>query len=652
MRKVFTLDRTFLNNYLSRNPNFGFNGLGEIVYRRSYSRLREDHTYETWHQTVERVVNGTFSLQLNRAENLKNIRGHAEIMYDKIFNFKFLPPGRGLWAMGTKITEEKFLYAALNNCAFVSTKDFEQETGYKPFTFLMDASMLGVGVGFDTKGSGKLEICKPNGSATYQIPDTREGWVNSLKLLLDSFFIPDKPETIFDYSLIRPAGRILSTFGGIAAGPGPLISMHENIKKILSRKINQKIDTRDIVDIMNMIGKCVVSGNVRRSAEIAFGEIEDEQFLELKNYDKYPERQEFGWASNNSVLGKLGMDYSKIADCIRRNGEPGLAWLENMQKYGRLCDPPNWKDYRALGGNPCLEQTLESYELCCLVEVFINNHHNLDEFLETLKYAFMYAKTVTLGLTHWEETNNVMGRNRRIGCSLTGLSQFLGRNGSDTLKKWCNEGYRFLKSYDKEISQTFGVPESIKVTSVKPSGTVSLLAGSTPGMHFPHAHHYIRRVRVPNTDKIMLNKLKDDGYHMEPDVIDPNATVVSIPIKENPKVKVLNEVSMWEQLSFAAFLQKNWADNQISCTVSFDPENEGHLIPEALDYFQHHLKGISFLPKTQSIPYPQMPYEEISEEKYHSMISHIDKHRKSAPQEIEQERPSYPDQFCDSCSVE
>lgn len=573
-------------------------------------------------------------------------------MYDKIFNFKFVPPGRGLWAMGSKITEVKGLYAALNNCAFVSTKDLDQENGYKPFTFLMDASMLGVGVGFDTKGAGKINIYKPKDIVGYVIPDTREGWVHSLRVLLDAYFTEGKNDAHFDYSEIRPAGKILSTFGGIAAGSGPLKILHDNIRLLLQNNIGNKLSSRNIVDIMNMIGRCVVSGNVRRSAEIAFGEIEDQEFLELKDYDKYPERREYGWASNNSVLGKLGMNYDKIASGIIKNGEPGLAWLENMQKYGRMADPPNWKDIKALGGNPCLEQTLESYELCCLVEVFINNHSHIDEFLETLKYAFMYAKTVTLGLTHWEFSNEVMARNRRIGCSLTGLSQFLGRNGSETLKTWCNEGYKYLKQYDKELSRELGIPESIKITSVKPSGTVSLLAGATPGMHFAHAHYYIRRIRIPTNDKIMLKKLQEQGYPMEPDVIDSNAMVVSIPIKEDPNTKVLNDASMCEQLSFAAFLQKHWADNQVSCTVSFDQTSEGHLIPDALSYFEKQLKGISLLPKIQMIPYAQMPYEEISETQFLDMMKSIKQNTNSSSQEKEAERASYPDQFCDSCTVE
>lgn len=106
---------------------------------------------------------------------------------------------------------------------------------------------------------------------------------------------------------------------------------------------------------MNMIGKCVISGNIRRSAEIAFGEPNDPEFLGLKDYVLHPERAEFGWSSNNSILATIGMDYSEACKHIKVNGEPGFAWLDNMRNYGRMIDPPDYKDKKAQGGNPCLE---------------------------------------------------------------------------------------------------------------------------------------------------------------------------------------------------------------------------------------------------------------------------------------------------------
>ena len=206
----FKLSDKFINKYKRKKAPFGFNGLGELVYMRTYSRIKEDGKNEKWWETVQRVVEGTYSMQKNHIDshqlgwNAWQAQKSAQEMYDRIFNMKFLPPGRGLWAMGTPITEEKNLYAALNNCAFVSTKTLKEDYA-KPFCFLMDASMLGVGVGFDTKGAGEIIIKGVNRDRPkdiYMIPDTREGWVESLRLLLESYF-HGLPHIEFDYNQIE-----------------------------------------------------------------------------------------------------------------------------------------------------------------------------------------------------------------------------------------------------------------------------------------------------------------------------------------------------------------------------------------------------------------------------------------------------------------
>lgn len=230
----------------------------------------------------------------------------------------------------------------------------------------------------------------------------------------------------------------------------------------------------------------------------------------LKDYKVNPSRSAFGWTSNNSVMAKVGMEYERLCEKVIQNGEPGFAWLSNMQKYGRMCDPVNHADYRAAGGNPCLEQTLESHEMCCLVETFPYRHESLSEFKRTLELAVIYAKTVTLGPTHWPKTNTIMLRNRRIGTSMSGIAQFVAKNGIETLREWCEEGYATVKKQDNYISERFAVPRSIKTTCIKPSGTVSLLAGATPGMHFPESRYYIRRVRL-DASSPMVTALKNSG---------------------------------------------------------------------------------------------------------------------------------------------
>ena len=271
----------------------------------------------------------------------------------------------------------------------------------------------------------------------------------------------------------------------------------------------------------------------------------------------------------------------------------------------------------------CLEQSLESYELCNLVETFIDNHDNIADYKRTLKFAYLYAKTVTLGQTHWKETNRVMLRNRRIGCSISGIVQFINSRGLNTLKKWCCEGYTYINSLDEKYSEWLAIRPSIKKTSIKPSGSVSLLAGATPGLHHPESLYYIRRMRL-SIHSELIEPLKKAGYKIEECIGSEDSTVVvEIPVYVGQKLKTVNQASIWEQFSLAAFMQKYWADNQVSCTVTFDPETEGNQIEACLNYFQYQLKGISLLPKTDSGAYPQMPYEEISEEEYVELSSGI-----------------------------
>ena len=652
----FTLSDNFIEKYKRKKAPFGFNGLGELVYMRTYSRIKEDGKNEKWWETIKRVVEGTYSMQKKWIDshqlgwNPWQAQKSAQEMYDRIFNMKFLPPGRGLWAMGTPITEEKGLYAALNNCAFVSTETLKDDYS-KPFTFLMDASMLGVGVGFDTKGAGQIivkGINKKKDEEIFEIPDTREGWVESLKLLLESYFQGSAPVE-FDYSKIRAAGEPISGFGGVASGYEPLEEVHEAIRKVLDKNSGKPITITTIVDIMNLIGKCVVAGNVRRTAEIVFGDPHSDEYLDLKNYKVNPHRDQYGWTSNNSIFAELGMDYTDVAKRIVDNGEPGLAWLENMKKYSRMKNGGDWKDHRVAGGNPCLEQSLESYELCCLVETFPANHDSLEDYKKTLKYAYLYAKTVTLGKTHWSDTNRVMLRNRRIGCSVSGVAQFITKNGMEELRSWLEDGYTTIQEWDKIYSDWLAVPKSVKTTSVKPSGTVSLLAGATPGLHYPESRFYIRRIRLSKHSEL-LEPLKKYNYKVEPAFGSEDTTmVVEVPVDVGEGIRTVGELSIWEQFSLAAFMQRHWADNQVSCTVTFDPEKEGGQIPQVLNYFQYHLKGISLLPRHDWGAYPQMPYEAIDEKTYDKEVKKLGKLTFGS---IKNEEADV-DKFCnnDSCEI-
>ncbi|KCV67344.1 hypothetical protein H696_06226 [Fonticula alba] len=786
----FRLPVDFLRTYAGRPVPFGFNGLGHVVFHRTYSRVKTPDSlavclygeveggdnpdagvgqYEQWWETVARVVTGTFRMQERwcRAHHIgwdeSQALAEATEMYDAMFHMRFLPPGRGLWAMGSELTENPArradAQAALFNCGFPAWRRGPRSMGdlladagsetrpSRPFSFLMDGAMLGVGIGFDTAAAYPAPPAgTPDTPATeahratdrltflFRVPDSRLGWVESVALLVDSYLIPGSPAVRFDYGDIRPAGAPVRGFGGKALGPDPLRRLHAELRGILSaaaagtewrgiplepgashpvddrhastRPAVGRMTSTTVVDIMNIIGKCIVSGGVRATAELALGSPHDPAYAALKQYAPSAEgegpdgspgpgeapltdnshRMAFGWTSNNSVVAPVGLaaiDGPRVIRHLAENGEPGLFFLDTAREFGRLVDPADWADIRAAGANPCLEQTLESFELCCLVETFPFRHLGGQSigsaagggagdaprrlFVErTLRSAMLYAKTVTLANTHWPATNRAMLRNRRVGCSMSGIAQLVESQGLEALRVWCDEGYAAVKKYDELFSERFAIRKSIKLTSIKPSGTVSLLAGATPGLHYPESRYCIRRVRIPSGPPLdtpnrdpaapppsdLVLALMRAGYPVEPAVEAPGSTcVVEFPVDmgsvgmpanvpgnqpqeqqppppppqhEQPStiMRSLDDVTMWEQLALAAFLQRHWADNQVSCTVTVAPSERAQ-IPFALNYYQYQLKGISFLPRIDAGAYPQMPYERISPEEYQSRVARI-----------------------------
>ena len=623
----FKLADDFVATYKAKKAPFGYqdaagNSVGEITYLRTYSRIKADGTKETWVDVCERVINGMYSLQKDHAKLNRlpwsdaKAAASAKEAFDRLFELKWTPPGRGLWVMGTPLVNEQRNSAALQNCAFVSTGSMTKTDPAKPFAFLMEASMLGVGVGFDDKGADKeFKIYAPQKGDTYIIPDTREGWVESTSTLINSYLKPDTKSPVFDYSLIRPAGEPIKIFGGTAAGPDPLIKLHDYVTSMFTGRGGELLTRRDIADIGNLIGVCVVSGNVRRSAELLMGRLDDQEFLDLKNYEKNPDRMAYGWMSNNSVEVSVGQNLDGIIEGISRNGEPGVIWMDVSRQYGRLADPINNKDWRIAGYNPCAEQSLESYECCTLVETYLNRHIDLEDFKRTLKFAYLYAKTVTLLPTHWEETNAIMQRNRRIGTSVSGVANFADTKGLPVLRQWMDSGYDVIKSYDKSYSEWLGIRESIKMTTVKPSGTVSILAGESPGVHWTVGGAFFNRaIRFANADP-MLPLFKMANYRVEPANESPDTTsVVFFPVKSKAR-RSEKDVSIYEKMALAATAQRYWSDNSVSVTVSFDPATEASSIGTALHMYDGQLKTVSFLPMMSDV-YPQMPYTQITEAEY------------------------------------
>ncbi len=389
----FTLAESTVYNLRTMEPDFG--EIGEFVFYRTYSRAVWDRDRDTgelvrdengdpvqigqerWWQVIKRVIEGVLSIRKNHY-----IRNRIRWDEDKwqetaykmavsAFKMEWMPPGRGLWAMGTDYIYERG-GMALFNCAFVEVRENIGKAAY----WTMDALMNGVGVGFRPYRNDLTEVVEPpeENEETYVIPDSREGWCESVQRLIDSYLRPDQPKWTFDYSEIRPEGSPIRGFGGRASGPGPLKELHERIRTYFRKyrewrnNINPGSEILDPeheydsmrlkVDIFNAIGCCVVAGNVRRSAEISLAPVSDPTFADLKDYEKHPDRAEIGWMSNNSVILETPEDFAKlgeIAERVIKNGEPGYLNMVNV-KRGRLRvgKASNVREDKATGLNPCM----------------------------------------------------------------------------------------------------------------------------------------------------------------------------------------------------------------------------------------------------------------------------------------------------------
>lgn len=616
----FELQQSTVAELRKLTPPFGYNGFGEFIFYRTYSRLKPDGGQEDWADCIIRVINGVMSIRKNFylsnhiSWDEKNWQKFARRMALSAFKMNWLPPGRGLWTMGTEFVYERGAMA-LYNCAFTQIGDDIGADCY----WIMDALMNGVGVGFQPVRNDEMDVYLPDAEGenqeVYDIPDSREGWCESVMRLIRSFLSPGQPHLDFLYDKIRPQGELIKSFGGTASGPEPLMKLHTMIREFFHNyalwkygpqkkkpeyaieEIAQEEDKNLIrslensagephrpydtvrlkTDLANAIGCCVVAGNVRRSAEIAVAPIDDDTFADLKNYKMYPERAGIGWMSNNSVTLRTPEDFGKLGEIAQRvitNGEPGYLNLVNV-KFGRLRvgkDDSEWcsREDSAVGLNPCGEIPLENKEVCNIAETFPTVCETTEEWHEACEFACFYCSTVSLLPTHSQETNRVVARNRRIGVGIVDFTGWKQTNGVHNVIAWMREGYKVVRRANRKFNAEAGVPEAIRVTTVKPGGTVPKLPGRTSGIGYPTFHETIRRVRVAKTSRVS-QILMDANVPYEEDEYSDNTWVFEFPILQGP-AKAASDVTLWEQATNLALMQREWADNAVSNTLYFRPK--------------------------------------------------------------------------------
>ncbi|RYL94234.1 ribonucleoside-triphosphate reductase, adenosylcobalamin-dependent [Sporolactobacillus sp. THM7-4] len=705
---MITLSQTFVDQTKQEiTPHWG--PLGWVTYKRTYARwLPEKNRTENWDETVKRVVEGNINLdprlrQPNVPKSLQaELTREAEQLFRLVYSLSATPSGRNLWISGTPY--QKKHGDALNNCWFINIRPQkygrskivpyylspEQTAVSMPFAFVFDELMKGGGVGLSVAKENisqipaverqvKLVVLIGKESASYQeclrlgaidrdqwldanhpshvlfstLEDSREGWVKGMALLIDAHFSYTGrhiEEAVIDITNIRGKGEKIHGFGGSASGPSSYVTSLFDVSRLLNQAAGRKLTSVDCTDLCNLIAKCVVSGGVRRSAQIAIGDASDSDFIVMKQ-DK-EQLYHHRWASNNSVIvTRHDTDFDEIAASIAQNGEPGIIRLDLARNFGRIIDGYQ-KDIDAgvCGFNPCGEIGLENGEPCNLFEVFplIAREQGWD-MNEVLTLAVRSAKRVTFSPYDWEVSRKVISRNRRIGISLSGIQDWVlntfGQRIVTGFHDACDQEtgekisepdynpeviravdgfYKTVLEADRTYSEQIGCRPSIKHTTVKPSGTVSKLAGVSEGMHFHYGAYLIQRIRFQDTDPL-LGALRRCGYHIEKDVYSDNTMCAEFPVKavnaDSDRFVSSGEVSIEEQFATQAFLQTYWADNAVSCTITFQ-KNEATRIDPLLRQYRNVIKSTSLLPYSGS-GYAQAPKEPITQEKYHEIKSSI-----------------------------
>ena len=591
-----------------------WSNLANIVYRRTYSR-HDNGELENWQQTVERAIHG-------------NVKGKnvPESEVQELIKFanerKAGPAGRGYWFSGAP-SQEKVGGAALNNCWFLTSADWNH------FVIAQDLLMLGGGVGLSVEHqfTSKLPRIKKDVIITHQgtkdadfiVPDSREGWCELTRRVLESFFETGKS---FTYSTvcIRGYGEPISGFGGVASGPLPLQKYIKTLSDILNSRAGKQLRPIDAGDIITATGEMVVAGNVRRSAILLLGDVFDKDYLKAKRWDLGPIPTHRSCANYSVVCDDID-DFHPLFWKTYEQGEPfGIVNRTTIQKYGRMGE---LKADTAIGMNPCAEATLENGEPCNLAEIPICNLDSVDEFVRAGELMLRYTKRVTMEKYHHAVSQAVIQRNRRVGIGITGcLASPL------FVPEVLDKVYTAIQAEDERYSKELGIPRSKRTTVVKPSGTMSkvLDCNGYEGIHAAYSRYIIQRIRIASNDAL-VPKLRAAGHHIEPVIkfdgsIDPQTLVVDFYVAAPEGSPVADEDwDTWKQLDVLKMAQKHWADQAVSVTVYYKRED----IPDLKEWVAQNLqyiKSISFLCHSDH-GFKQAPKEAITKEQYQILSSKI-----------------------------
>jgi ribonucleoside-diphosphate reductase alpha chain len=580
--------------------------LSDLTVYSKYAKFNNDiNRRETWEEIVTR----------NKEMHIKKypiLKEEIEETYKLVYDRKVLPSMRSLQFGGKSI---ELSPNRIYNCAYLPIDD------YRAFGETMFLLLGGTGVGYSVQKhhvDSLPEIRKPNAlkHRRFLIGDSIEGWADAIKVLMKSYF-EGGSSILFDFSDIRAKGAALVTSGGKAPGPQPLKECIVKVSGILDTKNDgDKLTPIETHDIICHIADAVLAGGIRRAALIALFSADDEDMIAAKSGAWWELNPQRGRANNSAVLLRNRVTkefFMSLWEKIKASGagEPGI-YLNNDKDWGT---------------NPCCEIALRPFQFCNLCEVNVSNIESQEDLNARVKAA-AFIGTLQAGYTDFHYLRPIWQRTTEkealIGVGITGVGSGKAQQYDMALAA------NIVKTENARIANLIGINKAARTTTIKPSGTSSLVLGTSSGIHAWHNDYYIRRMRIGKNESLYTHLLINHPELLEDEYFRPHDTaVISVPQKA-PAGSILRTESALDLLSRVKWFYDNWVQpghrtgqntHNISATISVK-DNEWEEVGNWMWENKNSYNGLSVLPFSDH-SYIQAPFEDITEEKYNELIQHL-----------------------------
>jgi len=607
------------NNYLPTSYQ-------EFIHLSRYSRwLPEKERRETWDETIARYFD-FFTEHLKETVDFtltKELRGELE---QSVLGLRVMPSMRCVMTAGEALKRENI---AGYNCSYVAV---DRPQSFDEILYIL---MNGTGVGFSVERQYVNELPSINEDfhetdTTITVADSKLGWAKALKELVGMLYIGQIPR--WDLTKIRPAGAPLKTFGGRASGPEPLESLFNFTVNIFKNAAGRKLTSLEAHDIVCKIAEVVVVGGVRRSALISLSNLSDDRMRSSKSGQWWNDNPQRALANNSAAysekpdIGVFMDEWKALYDS--KSGERGIFNRESAVWMASKNGRRNTEDYE-FGTNPCSEIILRNREFCNLSEVIVRTADTRESILEKVRLATILG-TFQSTLVNFKYVSKSWKKNceeeRLLGVSLTGIMDCEVTNGkgpAGSLPAVLIDFKNMAIRTNKEFAEKLGINQSVAVTCVKPSGTVSQLTDAASGIHARHNPYYVRTVRGDKKDPL-TRMMVDQGFPVEDDVMNPSHTsVFSFPHKVDNGAVFRTDISAIKQLELWKIYQDNWCEHKPSVTISVR-ENEWLEVGAWVYKNFNYMSGVSFLPFSEHT-YKQAPYQDCTKQEYEILLERMPK---------------------------